>query len=754
MLDIETGVAEARTLHPSSDGWFAIFRKNVGTARTSDRSFPMGSLDTVVRALDKVPDAYVSQASFIRASRKVANFKSINCAFVDIDCYSGEHNSPIVVPDEAFIERLHEHARSAGIPTPSYTTLSGRGVYCKWIFDRPLSAHQLIRWKALKSVLVPLYAAFGVDAKVKDAARVLRVMGSAHGGTGSIVRVGSNTHQVHNFDALCTAAASIDISRLVMPSSDGASAVRNAKNRVRRIKLNSENLTELNQDTEGDLQILRHYGASRTPVMLSPTGRNLVSLAWGRFVDLRTLAEARGGIHVGSRDIMMFWMATTLAHAGVVTSENMNTEIGEMIGAFSGPNFDPIGDRAMMSLVERLKEKEAGRVVHFKGGSYDPLYTPTNDHLIDVLSITQDEQQLLTTIIGGREKLRRADSKVEGRADRRQHRIEWRGLAVQMKAEALAAGETRFVTRIADELKVQRSEVSRLLSGKLDRDPTAVETRGRKKISQSGSMIKIVVARHGGLSRSIWLTEAAAADPAVRHAAIEASSRPASSSPVQPNCAEYLNRGIFSLTRKREEKKEALARKTKLEVFQAGGPQANQKSAIQAATASQNHRNQTPEIHPAEGSGQAGVWAGWSRLVKLSAARTRNRINGKRQSNTAPIKSEGRVTIKRANGTTKSIPILSVASIIVMQNAGAPSPYVNKKTAKVDPHLMRAAAVRIQAERDLSAAQARFRDAEIAKAESAQQVLASVNHIKAIRKRNRAMAQADAAEAADAKKET
>ncbi len=429
-------------MHPSNDGWFATLRKVQG-GKPIHLLHHMSSLDAVVRALDKQPDSYLSQASFITAKRQVALFKSVNCAFVDIDCYSSKPNSPQIAPDAAFIERLLANARSAGFPEPSYVTLSGRGVYCKWVFDRPISAHQLTRWQALQNVLTPLYTAFGVDASARDAARVLRVMGSAHSEAGNMVRVGHNTNRVHSFDDLCCAAEAVDVSKLVWPTKAGAGG-KSGKPRARKARKDSELLL----DTTGDLSVLANYAAAHEPVMLPGVGgaagqKSGDQLNWARFIDLRTLAEIRGGIQPGSRDLMLFWMGAFLGHAGVVSSSNLEQELGSLVGAFSGPGFDPIGDGSMMALVERLKQKEAGRVIHFKGGEYDPLYTPTNAHLIDVLCISSEEQERLVTIISGEEKLRRADAKAPGRAERRQARVEWRGLAREMAREAAKAGEKK-----------------------------------------------------------------------------------------------------------------------------------------------------------------------------------------------------------------------------------------------------------------------------------------------------------------------
>lgn len=630
MLDIDTCASEARTLHPSTDGWFATFRKVEGR-KPIQKLYPMHNLDAVVSALDKTPESYISQASFIKARRLVSTFKSVNCAFVDIDCYSDKPNSPQVEPDDAFVQDLLAAARSAGLPEPSYVTFSGRGVYCKWVFDRPITAHQLTRWQALQNVLTPLYTAFGVDASARDAARVLRIMGSMHREADSVVRVALNTNQRHNFDALCKAAEAVDTSKLTWPSATMPAHGGNEKvPKIRKLSKDSALLLE----STGDLGVLEQYAASRQPVMLKFGTRD--HLNWTRFIDLRTLAELRGGIHSGSRDLMMFWMGAFLGHAGVVTADNLEQELGSLVGAFSGQDFDPIGDRSMTSLIERLKDKEAGRIVHFRGGSYSPLYTPTNDHLIDVLGITDDEQARMATIIGSEEKLRRADSKVPGRADRRQARIEWRGLAREMAQEAEAAGETRYISRIARAVGVDRSEVSRLLAGALDRDPKRIETRGRKKTAAKHK--RIVIARLGGLTKSVWVHGSGSAttvDAETGEMGLATEAPPETLDSTQSGSGPFVSEGptfkkldfstalsqsfphrvSFSITRERREERGGFSKGEESKEFRAGGPDQDQKRKypeVVAAVAVETQVTQGQEI-----------WTGWGALAELSATRTR-----------------------------------------------------------------------------------------------------------------------------------
>ena len=712
-LDIDTCAAEARTLHPSNDGWFATLRKVQG-GKPIHLLHHMSSLDAVVRALDKQPDVYVSQASFMTAKRQVAAFKSINCAFVDIDCYSSKPNSPQIAPDDAFIERLLANARNAGFPEPSYVTLSGRGVYCKWVFDRPISAHQLTRWQALQNVLTPLYTAFGVDASARDAARVLRVMGSAHSEAGNMVRVGHNTNRVHSFDDLCCAAEAVDVSKLVWPTKAGAGG-KSGKPRVREAKKESELLLE----SSGDLSVLVSYAAAHEPVMLKLGTRD--HLNWARFIDLRTLAEIRGGIHAGSRDLMMFWMGAFLGHSRVVTSANLAQELGSLIGAFDGPGFDPIADGSMASLVARLKEKEAGRVVRFKGGEYDPLYTPTNAHLIDVLCISEDEQGKLATIISGEEKLRRADAKAPGRTERRQARVEWRGLAREMAREATEAGETQFISKIAREVGVDRKKVSRLLAGKLDRDPTRVETRGRKKAAAGAAsrMVQVVVARHGSLTKSVWVPAgkegsvdvAAALAPRARPAgfAIQYTRSANSFSSLAVHSREHA---VFSISREGEREKGALALQEEKKAWIPGGPEKNFATSTSETTSATN--------------ATISSWTGWGSLVEKTKSRKPMLTGHGHGTKSSRSVTEG-VSIRLPGaGGHRSVQIPPPAVIVQLSAL---------RDFSADPGALRAEAMRLTEERKVGMDAARTREQALLKAEREQAALKAVSRIEEMRVR-------------------
>lgn len=475
MYEIETAVDEARAVHHHGEGWFALFRKDPLVARSRQQMFRMEQLEDVVGAIGSDADTYISQGSFVRRSRKANALGQIGCAFVDVDCYNLG-----IVPDEHLVRDIMLEAAEVGLPLPSYVAYSGRGIYLKWLFHRPVPAAQLHRWQALQSVLVPLYKSIGADASVRDAARVLRVMGSTNSATGQRVYVLWNGGTRHDFDELCAAAAAVDIEPLQLDSALQASTI---ERRIRKLTL-LDPTTEKQREEQNRASIahMNDFATKREPFMLQ--GISKQSLNWRRFIDLRDLVIMRGGLKRGSRDVTLFWMGVFLAHSGIVTAENFAEEMADLADAFPGADFRPMSDGSLGTLLARIRQHGRGERVRFRGTSYSPIYTPTNTHLINLFEIELSEQRGLCTVIGEEEKRRRSDLKCAGRSERRERRIEWRTQACSLAAEAWARGCKPSASEIAAEVGVHKSQVSRLLAGRLRfAAPTPPTARRRRTAS-------------------------------------------------------------------------------------------------------------------------------------------------------------------------------------------------------------------------------------------------------------------------------
>lgn len=453
-------VAEAQLLHSREEGcaqrsadalFFSIFRKTGG--RPSQRSYRMPHLEQVVMATGGQDDVYLSQSSFFSFGRQAVNFKQTRAAWVDLDIYNLGRTL-----DSAAISQIIAHGEQLGIPAPTAVISSGRGCYLKWVFETPVNQAQLPTWNLLQSTLTAAYASLAADFKSRDVARVFRLLDTRNSKSGELVRRIDGSGKLYDFAAFCKSVEGLRVDLLV----------ETTKARISNLTRKTTALAEsLGQGVErGNAEALALYSELNQPIMLEAMSAR--SLNWMRFCDLRDLYKARGGIPVGERDQAMFWMLNFLSHAEVIRAQNWDAEIAELLKAFpSQTTFDPLNDGSMKTLLNRLKDKEAGRKYSWRGVEVEPLYRPTNDHLIETFGIKLEEMGSLSTLISPLEKRNRADAKVDCRHERREERIRWR-LEVKEAFQACAdqAGadsDTKpiNISALAKFVGVERTRVSR-----------------------------------------------------------------------------------------------------------------------------------------------------------------------------------------------------------------------------------------------------------------------------------------------------
>lgn len=453
-------VAEAQLLHSREEGcaqrsadalFFSIFRKTAG--RPSQRSYRMPNLEQVVMATGGQNDVYLSQSSFFSFGRQAVNFKQTRAAWVDLDIYNLGRTL-----DPAAISQIIAHGEQLGIPAPTAVISSGRGCYLKWVFETPVNQAQLPTWNLLQSTLTAAYASLAADFKSRDIARVFRLLDTRNSKSGELVRRIDGSGKLYDFAGFCKSVEGLRVELLV----------ETTKSRISNLTRKTTALSEsLGQGVErGNVEALALYSELNQPIMLEAMSAR--SLNWMRFCDLRDLYKARGGIPVGERDQAMFWMLNFLSHAEVIRAQNWDAEIAELLKAFpSQTTFDPLNDGSMKTLLNRLKDKEAGRKYSWRGVEVEPLYRPSNDHLIETFGIKPEEMSALSTLISPLEKRNRADAKVDCRHERREERIRWR-LEVKEAFQACADqsgadSDTKpmNISALAKFVGVERTRVSR-----------------------------------------------------------------------------------------------------------------------------------------------------------------------------------------------------------------------------------------------------------------------------------------------------
>ncbi len=375
---------EARCyLDASRRGFFSVLLRDEDWCNAHQRSYRLELMPDVLRHLDPTRDTWISQAEFIKPNRRVVNLLRIGLLFADLDTYRNPNLSRLTPEQQAeyFVYLCYEVVR---IPPPSLILFSGRGLQAKWFFDEAVPRMALPRWNAAQRGLLDRLSdpSMGedwcVDHAARDASRVLRVVQTINSKSGQIVRVlhvtpGEDGLPVrYDFDYLC---------EWFLPLS---------RDELKRLR---EQREQDKAERKARLQIVqgdRKPGAG----LRGFSGR---TLAWHRLEDLRTLIRLRGGVHEGQRMLFLFWLLNFLLLSGATNSSQMRHEAAAL-----AREIDPAwgyNSAELSTLYNKAKAFEAGERVEWNGKTYPPLYTPTNEHLIDLFQITDDEQRQLQTIV-------------------------------------------------------------------------------------------------------------------------------------------------------------------------------------------------------------------------------------------------------------------------------------------------------------------------------------------------------------------
>lgn len=362
---------EPTTYHDTQGpGYFTIAQSRDPDDRSSWRetAYEMPLLPTVLDTINPTIDSWISQAEFYRRRRRVVNMRQIAVSFADVDTYRSPEMCGLSV--EAQGQRLAQACVDNGLPPPSITLFSGRGLQPKWLLERAIPRAALPRWEAVERQLIETLRPWGGDHAAKDAARVLRLENTVNTRSGEIVRV----LDVRTDEAGDPVRYNFETMAAILPQA------RPEQRRERRSR------------ESPDARLARAHGFTRQ------------SLAWARLCDLQTLANLRGGVHEGFRMLTLFWSLVFLLDSKI-TADSMYREAAELAN-----QIDPTWryhNADLGTLYRKAKERDAGKTVTYNGRIMSPIYTPCNDTLIDVFEITSSEMQWLSTIIDSTERRRR-----------------------------------------------------------------------------------------------------------------------------------------------------------------------------------------------------------------------------------------------------------------------------------------------------------------------------------------------------------
>lgn len=415
---------------PDSGGYFSLLTSLEGGHKVQ-HSYPTLKMPVVLSLIDANRDTWISQAEFWSSLRRVVNVKSIGLAFLDIDFYREDIEWGRGRTPERAAEDFVGLCDDFGIPRPSLIIYSGRGLQVKWFFVTALPRMAMPRWNAVEKVLVEKFAFCGADPLARDSARVLRLVQTVNTKSKQVCRpIWVNTdenNQPVRYDFEYFAECVLPIPRSV------------ARQHV-----------EIARQT------------AKTPRSGVSRGLTIETLNWNRVEDLRTIVRLRSGMPEGLRMQMLFYTLNFLALSHQVTPTTFYYE-----AAAIAREIDPtwtMRSAELKTVYAKMKDYLAGKTVEFNGRTYPALYTPTNDTLINVFGITNEEQKELKTIIDDTEQYRR---KVEGRrAEGMMSRFDYVDRAEQRSVQAmLLRGKGLSMRQIAKEMKVSVGSVAGYLKG-------------------------------------------------------------------------------------------------------------------------------------------------------------------------------------------------------------------------------------------------------------------------------------------------
>jgi hypothetical protein len=382
-----TPAQHAEVLHPvKAEGQVVVGRKrNLPPPKDwEQQAYAPWELDMVLYGIAGEQDVYLTQNRF-GGRRKVLQqyLRELASLYVDIDFY--DVPSLAGRPPETVLEMALERLREAGIPEPSLALCSGQGLYLNWL-HYPVGWKELLGWQDCQYKLWRILKPIGADPRARDAARVLRIVGTINS---------KNSGPVY---ALRDAGPRLPFEELA------ASILR-------------ADLVEDEEQPGADLYDLRAQRATRREYK-APKLRTERSLWLARWVDLQTLRRLRyGAEQMGDyRDRMLFVAGVALSW--ITDPPEPAFFERELLGlADDWGGWDEGRSRSkLQAVLERVRMVACGQTVTWQGVEIDPRYRFRTEVIVQWLQITTAEQREMFNLIGADEKRRRnTDSRREKR---------------------------------------------------------------------------------------------------------------------------------------------------------------------------------------------------------------------------------------------------------------------------------------------------------------------------------------------------
>ena len=424
-------------LHPTGrPGLVAIAKSDLlaenQKERWVQRSFRVLELPEIVVRYAGQENVYISMQRFRSFNRKIENLLELSAVYSDIDFYNvpelRDANPDYVV---AYVLSVLEEAH---LPHPSLIVSTGRGLALIWL-HKPVPAAVLPRWNAMQNTIYKALQRVGADAKAKDAARMFRLVGSIHGASGEVVRIIGGDKAVWGFDELAN--------EILPYSRDEVTKFHDLRvQKALRRKKSKEKRED--GDKKSNLR-----------------GYSRVTLAQARLRDLQTLRERRYGAGVPMDDFRDRWLfIATCEIAYLADPVVLKDEVKRLARDIGYPERTAVSN--MSETINRAVRAARGEKITYAGNKIDPRYRYSNKQIIGELEITPEEEKIMETIYGKKEK-RKRDVERKRKMRREAGMIDREAAAVKNRARVLTQTlRGKSVAEIAKALKLSESRVKQI----------------------------------------------------------------------------------------------------------------------------------------------------------------------------------------------------------------------------------------------------------------------------------------------------
>ena len=312
---------------------------------------------------------YLSMNTFNRTYRRIECLEKLNAVYIDIDYYHTKHRIRDV------LKFYQKFVREGKIPPATVIIKSGSGLYLEWKIESA-DADQIGKWQEVENHFASLFKAVGADMSATDVSRILRLPGTVY------LKKGKKKSTVDLLDFQPNFIYSLENLAEYVPE-----------------------YPEIEQEPEILPIERKKRKQSRIAKLL-----NIYTLHYTRIMDLVQLCELRNWNMKYYRELTLFlyryWSICFYKDAELAIEKTL-----ELNAQFILPLSEREATNSTMSAGKAFVAWESEEMVLYKGKMRRKGYNYTNERLIELFDITEEEQKHMRTIIGTTEKYRRSNEK-------------------------------------------------------------------------------------------------------------------------------------------------------------------------------------------------------------------------------------------------------------------------------------------------------------------------------------------------------